>query len=77
MTRRVFCEPQAGKVAYTAASRLLAEDERTRDFAGIVVDERFPASVKTADALIKYGRSKAPNQSVGQAPPTTATTGLT
>jgi hypothetical protein len=35
---RVFCEPEKGFVAHTTASRLLREDPRARDMAGLMFD---------------------------------------
>ncbi|KAI7978246.1 hypothetical protein EIK77_005873, partial [Talaromyces pinophilus] len=63
MTRHVFSEPMAGFVAHTAATRLLYEDDRIRSFSGIICEERFPASAKAVDALVKYGKSQSPSQS--------------
>ena len=63
MTEHIFCEPQPGIVAHTAASRLLAENAPMRDFVGSVCEVRFPASARTVDALEKYGQSQDQNQS--------------
>ncbi|KAB8231626.1 S-adenosyl-L-methionine-dependent methyltransferase [Aspergillus alliaceus] len=63
MTRHVFSEPKCDFVAHTAATRLLAEDERTRSFSGIICEERFPSSARSVEALVKYGESRSSNQS--------------
>ena len=63
MTDHIFCEPQPGVVAHTAASRLLAENALIRDFVGNVCEVRFPASARTVDALEKYGKSQDASQS--------------
>ena len=36
MTNRLFCEPQAGFVAYTRSSRILLEDERMNNWVGFM-----------------------------------------
>lgn len=63
MTSHIFCEPQPGIVAHTAASRLIAENPLIQDFIGNVCEIRFPASARTADALDKYGHSQDASQS--------------
>ena len=63
MTEHIFCQPQPGFVAHTAASRLLAENAFMQDYVGNVCEVRFPASARTVDALEKYGESQDPSQS--------------
>ena len=63
MTDHIFCEPQPGFIAHTAASRVLAENPLMQDFVGNVCEVRFPSSARTVDALKKYGKSQDPNQS--------------
>ena len=46
MTNYIFCEPRPGVVAHTALSRVLAQNQRLRDYIGIVCEERFPASAR-------------------------------
>lgn len=43
---RVFCEPEKGFVAHTAASRQLAEDPRAHDMAGLMFDEGWQAMAR-------------------------------
>ncbi|KAL4985865.1 S-adenosyl-L-methionine-dependent methyltransferase [Aspergillus falconensis] len=63
MTRHVFSETERDFVAHTAATALLHDDASIRAYSGIICEERFPASARTVDALVKYGGSHAPNQS--------------
>lgn len=43
---RVFCEPENGFVAHTAASRQLAEDPRAHDMAGLMFDQNWQAMAR-------------------------------
>ena len=43
MTNHVF-EERDGRVAHTAASRILAQDTTTRDIVGIMCEEMFPGA---------------------------------
>lgn len=43
---RVFCEPENGYVAHTAASRQLAEDPRAHDMAGLMFDQDWQAMAR-------------------------------
>lgn len=43
---RVFCEPEPGFVAHSAASRLLAENSSMHDALGMLFDESWPAFAK-------------------------------
>lgn len=45
MTNHVF-EERDGRVAHTAASRLLAENTTTRDIVGIMCEEMFPGATR-------------------------------
>lgn len=45
ITMRVFCEPEPGMVAHTAASRLLS-DPLMNDWLRIGTEEMWPAAVK-------------------------------
>lgn len=46
MLNHVFTEPRKGVVAHTAASRVLAEDEVTRDFVGVAVEDLWKAATR-------------------------------
>lgn len=43
MTNHIF-EERDGRVAHTAASRILAENSMTRDIVGIMCEEMFPGT---------------------------------
>lgn len=43
---RVFCEPKIGFVAHTAASRLLVEDPRAHNMAGLMFDQDWQAMAR-------------------------------
>ena len=48
MTNYIFCEPRPGIVAHTALSAVLVHDSRTRDYIGMVCEERFPAAARVS-----------------------------
>lgn len=56
---RVFCEPEPGFVAHTAASRLLSESEKIGDIMGLTFTECWPAHSKAVDAMAE--KSQEPN----------------
>ena len=64
MTYRIFQEPRKGVVAHTGASKLLAEDDLISNFVGMVSSEIWPATLRVGDAIVKWGASEEPNQSV-------------
>ncbi|KAK3613592.1 hypothetical protein LTR56_027789 [Elasticomyces elasticus] len=66
MSQRIFCEPQPGVVAHTPASRLLAENKNVRDYYGIKTEEIWPACVRVADAVEKWGSSDAQGEGLGR-----------
>ena len=45
MTNHIFQERE-GRVAHTAASRVLAEDDRINDIVGLMCEEMFPGAAK-------------------------------
>ncbi|KIX06362.1 uncharacterized protein Z518_04338 [Rhinocladiella mackenziei CBS 650.93] len=63
MTNRIFCEPQKGFVAHTAASSALIRDKGTLNWVGYTLEESFPASTKLVEATKKYGPSEEKNHS--------------
>lgn len=63
MTNRLFCEPDPGKVAHTAASSLLIRSKALNDWVGYTTEETFPVSVKVVEAYEKFGISQKPNES--------------
>ncbi|KAF2107708.1 putative O-methyltransferase [Lophiotrema nucula] len=58
---RVFCEPEKGLVAHTAASKLLAENEMFENLMGLTFAECWPAHSKAVDAMAE--RSEEPDRS--------------
>ena len=48
MSNHIFQE-RDGKVAHTAASRVLAEDDRVKDIVGLMCEELFQGSAKVID----------------------------
>ncbi|KAI1323402.1 putative O-methyltransferase [Xylariaceae sp. FL0255] len=63
MTQHIFCEPQPGVVAHTAASRLLVEDQRLSNWLRFSTDELWHASYETANAMEKFPGLEEPNKS--------------
>ncbi|RAH84214.1 O-methyltransferas-like protein [Aspergillus japonicus CBS 114.51] len=59
---RVFCEPQPGYVAHSAASRLLAEDPVMRDVLSHYLEECFPSFAMTLRAIDQFQDNGEPNQ---------------
>lgn len=51
-THRIFCEPEKGTVAHTAASRLLLESQQEWDMAGLTWDEDWPAFAQVSRPLL-------------------------
>ncbi|POR33278.1 Sterigmatocystin 8-O-methyltransferase [Tolypocladium paradoxum] len=51
MTNRIFCEPEPGLIAHTAASRLLAQDAALQDWVGFNSEDIFPAAANVLTAL--------------------------
>ncbi|KAL9610543.1 MAG: hypothetical protein Q9167_004755 [Letrouitia subvulpina] len=66
---RVFCEPEPGFVAHSAASWILAENSGIRDSLGMLFDESWPAYAKTVEALARFPKSEEPNASVSNTRP--------
>lgn len=62
MTNRVFCEPHAGRVAHTAASRILLDDPAMADWVGICASEFFQAAANTVEAQRKFPNSHEPSE---------------
>ncbi|CAG8957850.1 hypothetical protein HYFRA_00000190 [Hymenoscyphus fraxineus] len=58
---RVFCEPERGFVAHTAASRQLMEDQGAMDMAGLMFDEGWQSMARTVEALQRFKGSE-PNE---------------
>lgn len=54
MTNHVFCEPEPGLVAHTAASKALAQDTSLQDWVGFNADDVLPAAGKVLEALRKH-----------------------
>jgi hypothetical protein len=46
MTRRIFREPRKGIIAHTSASKFFAENHGIRQWAGMVLEEMWPAATK-------------------------------
>ena len=46
ITHRIFCEPQKGVVAHTAASKYLATNPLMHEWVGMVYEEMWPAASK-------------------------------
>ncbi|KUJ07170.1 O-methyltransferase-like protein [Mollisia scopiformis] len=59
---RVFCEPERGYVAHTAASRQLRDDPKAMDMAGLMFDECWQSMARTVDAMRTFSSSE-PNES--------------
>ncbi|KAF2659757.1 putative O-methyltransferase [Lophiostoma macrostomum CBS 122681] len=55
----VFCEPEKGFVAHSAASKMLAESEMVRNLMGLQYGECWPAHARAVDAMSQ--RSEEPN----------------
>ena len=55
MTNRIFQEPTPGKVAHTAASRVLAEDAQMRDWVGMVTEDIMPVSSPIYVDILRAG----------------------
>ena len=52
---RVFCEPEKGFVAHTAASKLLAENEMIGNLMGLTFAECWPAHSKVSNSTASFG----------------------
>ncbi|WEW59435.1 O-methyltransferase [Emydomyces testavorans] len=63
MTNNIFHEPRPDHVAHTAASSLLATDEKVKAWVGYTCEDSFPTSVHAVDASVKFKNSKKPNES--------------
>jgi hypothetical protein len=57
MTNHIFCEPNPGMVAHTAASKLLAENDLISAFVGMSVEEHFPAAPRVNSQFILHWSS--------------------
>lgn len=62
MTKNVFHEPRKAIVAHTAASKLLAEDQKIHDWVRVSTDELWQGAAQTVNAISKYPGSQEPNQ---------------
>ncbi|KAF2710788.1 putative O-methyltransferase [Pleomassaria siparia CBS 279.74] len=58
---RVFCEPEKGFVAHTAASKLLAENGKIGNMMDLTFSECWPAHSRAVDAMAQ--KSEEPNKS--------------
>ena len=56
MTNFLFCEPEPGMVAHSAASRILLEDRLTQGLIGIACEEKFAAAAKVSPCLLPEGK---------------------
>ncbi|KAF2464342.1 putative O-methyltransferase [Lindgomyces ingoldianus] len=56
---RVFCEPEKGYVAHTAASKLLSENKMIEHLMGLTFAECWPAHSRVIDAIAR--KSEEPN----------------
>lgn len=63
MTNFIFCEPQPGYIAHTAASRVLKENRLISSLTGMAADELFPGVAKEIEALEKHAGSEEPTES--------------
>ncbi|KAI0444742.1 S-adenosyl-L-methionine-dependent methyltransferase [Xylaria telfairii] len=61
MTMRIFCEPEPGMVAHTAASKLLSRSS-ANDWLQAGTQEMWPAATKMVEALRKWPASQEPNE---------------
>ncbi|KAI0173473.1 S-adenosyl-L-methionine-dependent methyltransferase [Hypoxylon sp. FL1284] len=61
MTMRIFCEPEPGMVAHTAASKLL-NHSAANDWLEGGTQEMWPAATKLVEALRKWPASQEPNE---------------
>ena len=52
---RVFCEPEKGYVAHTAASKLLAENEMIGNLMGLTFAECWTAHSKVSGLIVRFG----------------------
>ena len=62
MTYHLFCEPQPERVAHTAMSSLLANDQESRDLISHMMEDVFPGGASEADAIAKWPNSNSPAQ---------------
>ncbi|KID89862.1 O-methyltransferase, family 2 [Metarhizium guizhouense ARSEF 977] len=54
MTNYIFCEPEPGLIAHTAASRELAEDGALQDWVGFNSEDIFPSAAKVLQSLKEH-----------------------
>jgi len=64
VTQNIFAEPKPGIIVHTAASRLLAEDDRLHDWVGVNADEFWPGAAMTCRAMDKWPGSEEVNETV-------------
>lgn len=63
VTRRFLAQPEAGVVAHTAFSAMMAAQPAVTDFVGYVCEDLRPAAASIPDALAKWPRPPwLPNQ---------------
>ena len=60
IAHRIFCEPQTDVVAHSAMSKLLAQVPALHQWNGYIVEEMWPASMYTVDAIMKWPGSEDP-----------------
>ncbi|KHN94260.1 O-methyltransferase, family 2 [Metarhizium album ARSEF 1941] len=54
MTNYIFCEPEPGLIAHTAASRKLADDSDLQDWVGFNSEDIFPSAAKVLQSLREH-----------------------
>lgn len=62
-THHVYYQDSANYFVHTAASKVLAENDGMRKWVLIGAEELIPATLKTANALVKYPNSEEPEHS--------------
>ncbi|OQV11194.1 hypothetical protein CLAIMM_15064, partial [Cladophialophora immunda] len=58
MAQHVFREPQPGRVAHTASSRLLATHAGIATFTGFLTEDTLPLVARQVDALERWGHGR-------------------
>ena len=62
MTYYIFSEPTEGFVTHTRASQALVKDPSLLQWVGQACEDTWPAATRVVDAMVKWPRSQAPNQ---------------
>ncbi|KAL9111623.1 MAG: hypothetical protein Q9227_003896 [Pyrenula ochraceoflavens] len=60
MCNRIFAETSDGEVVHTAMSRLLADNQASRDWVGMFTEDLWSASTRTVDAFKEWPGSEEP-----------------